>query len=79
MLKRIAQISSLTLIMGLAAGLAASASEEDAAAPAGSFTSHMTLPAPQFTARQDGPSCFSPRHAHKQSRTMERSPRSAIQ
>lgn len=47
MLKKLIQISSLTAMLALTAILpaAASASEEDAAAPAGSFTSDMAIPA----------------------------------
>jgi hypothetical protein len=45
MLKKIVQISSLAAMIALSAGLPASASEEDAAAPAGSFTSDMAIPA----------------------------------
>ena len=45
MLKKIVQISSLALLVALSAGLPASASEEDLAAPAGSFTSDMAIPA----------------------------------
>ena len=46
MLKKIAQISSLAALIALSAGLPAMASDEDAAAPAGSFTSDMAIPAP---------------------------------
>ncbi|HWF63807.1 MAG TPA: hypothetical protein VN685_04260 [Rhizomicrobium sp.] len=45
MLKKIVQISSLAALIALSAGLPAGASEEDAAAPAGSFTSDMAIPA----------------------------------
>jgi hypothetical protein len=52
MLKKILQVSSLGLMVALAAGLPASANEEDAAAPVGSFTSDMAVPqsqvGPQF-------------------------------
>ena len=45
MLKKIVQISSLAALIALSAGLPAMASDEDAAAPAGSFTSDMAIPA----------------------------------
>jgi hypothetical protein len=47
MLKRWIQVSSLTAMLALTALLpaAASVNEEDAAAPAGSFTSDMAIPA----------------------------------
>ena len=45
MLKRIVQISSLAALIALSVGLPAIANEEDAAAPAGSFTSDMAIPA----------------------------------
>ena len=48
MLKRLIQVSSLTTLLALSAILPAAAqgwSEEDAAAPAGSFTSEMAIPA----------------------------------
>jgi hypothetical protein len=47
MLKKLIQVSSLTAMLALTAILpaAASANEEDAAAPAGSFTSDMAIPA----------------------------------
>lgn len=50
MLKRIAQVSALALILPMTAALPAGAatwsggSEEDAAAPQGSFTSDMSVP-----------------------------------
>ena len=48
MLKRLIQVSSLTALLALGAVLPAAAwtggSEEDAAAPAGSFTSSMAIP-----------------------------------
>jgi len=48
MLKRLIQVSSLTGLLALSAILPAAAwtggSEEDAAAPAGSFTSSMAIP-----------------------------------
>ena len=48
MLKKIVQVSSLSLMVALGAALPAIASEEDIAAPVGSFTSDMAVPAPQF-------------------------------
>jgi hypothetical protein len=48
MLKKIVQVSSLSLIVAMAAALPAIASEEDIAAPVGSFTSDMAVPASQF-------------------------------
>jgi hypothetical protein len=48
MLKKIIQMSSLVAVLAIAGGLSANASsgnEEDAAAPAGSFTSSMEAPA----------------------------------
>jgi hypothetical protein len=48
MLKKIAQVSSLSLMVAFSAALPAIASEEDIAAPVGSFTSDMAIPAPQF-------------------------------
>ena len=50
MLKKIVQVSSLSLMVTLGAALPAIASEEDIAAPVGSFTSDMAVPAPQFAA-----------------------------
>ena len=46
MLKKLIQVSSLTGLLAMAAILPAAASEEDLAAPAGSFTSDMAIPAP---------------------------------
>jgi hypothetical protein len=59
MLKKIVQVSSLSLMVAFSAALPAIASEEDIAAPVGSFTSDMAVPAPQFGAhghfaRRDG-------------------------
>jgi hypothetical protein len=51
MLKKILQVSSLTLMVAFAAGLPAIASEEDIAAPAGSFTSDMAIPQSQVGAQ----------------------------
>jgi hypothetical protein len=54
MLKKIIQVSSLVFTLAVASGISANASslggnEEDAAAPAGSFTSAMAVPAsPNF-------------------------------
>jgi hypothetical protein len=48
MLKKIVQVSSLSLMVAFAAVLPAAAGEEDAAAPVGSFTSDMAIPASQF-------------------------------
>jgi hypothetical protein len=48
MLKKIVQVSSLSLMVALATALPAIASEEDIAAPVGSFTSDMAVPASQF-------------------------------
>ena len=48
MLKKIVQVSSLSLMVALSAALPAIASEEDIAAPVGSFTSDMAVPASQF-------------------------------
>ena len=48
MLKKIVQVSSLSLMVALGAALPAIASEEDIAAPVGSFTSDMAVPASQF-------------------------------
>jgi hypothetical protein len=48
MLKKIVQVSSLSLMVALGAALPAIASEEDIAAPVGSFTSDMAIPASQF-------------------------------
>jgi hypothetical protein len=48
MLKKIVQVSSLSLMVAMAAALPAIASEEDIAAPVGSFTSDMAVPASQF-------------------------------
>jgi hypothetical protein len=50
MLKKIIQISSLVFTLAVASGISANAAslsgnEEDAAAPAGSFTSDMAAPA----------------------------------
>jgi hypothetical protein len=50
MLKKIIQVSSLVFTLAVAGGISANAStlggnEEDAAAPAGSFTSAMAVPA----------------------------------
>ena len=50
MLKKIIQVSSLVAALAIASGISANASslsgnEEDAAAPAGSFTSAMEVPA----------------------------------
>jgi hypothetical protein len=50
MLKKIIQVSSLVFTLALASGISANAAslganEEDAAAPAGSFTSAMEIPA----------------------------------
>jgi hypothetical protein len=56
MLKRIIQVSSLVATLAIASGISANASslsgnEEDAAAPVGSFTSTMAVPAgPNFEA-----------------------------
>ena len=50
MLKKIVQVSSLSLMVALSAALPAIASEEDIAAPVGSFTSDMAVPAQQFGA-----------------------------
>ncbi len=47
MLKKIVQVSSLSLMVALATALPAIAGEEDIAAPVGSFTSDMAIPAPQ--------------------------------
>lgn len=81
MLKKIVQISSLALMVAFAAGLPAHASEEDAAAPAGSFTSDMAAPAPHshFAMRRDGASWFAAHHGHMQSRNMERIPHSVFE
>ena len=51
MLKKIVQVSSLSLMVAFATALPAIASEEDIAAPVGSFTSDMAIPAPQFGAQ----------------------------
>jgi hypothetical protein len=48
MLKKIVQVSSLSLMVALGAALPAIASEEDIAAPVGSFTSDMAVPPSQF-------------------------------
>jgi hypothetical protein len=45
MLKKLIQVSSLAGMLAMAALLPAAASEEDLAAPAGSFTSDMAIPA----------------------------------
>lgn len=46
MLKKIIQVSSLVCVLAAASWIPANAaSEEDAAAPAGSFTSNMSVPA----------------------------------
>jgi hypothetical protein len=56
MLKKIIQVSSLVFTLAVASGISANAAtlgvnEEDAAAPAGSFTSAMEVPAsPNFAA-----------------------------
>ena len=65
MLKKIVQVSSLSLMVALGAALPAIASEEDIAAPVGSFTSDMAVPAPQFAAHQHHGFWFA-RHAHLQ-------------
>jgi hypothetical protein len=58
MLKKIIQISSLAAALAIASGISANAAslsgnEEDAAAPAGSFTSAMEVPAsPNFDAAE---------------------------
>jgi hypothetical protein len=81
MLKKIAGISSLALMGALAAGLPASASEEDAAAPAGSFTSDMAAPASHshFAMRHDGAFRFNRHHWRMQSRNMGWNPRSIVE
>ncbi|HUO02207.1 MAG TPA: hypothetical protein VMU31_05475 [Rhizomicrobium sp.] len=49
------RISSLALALAAGIGLPAIAgTEEDAAAPVGSFTSDMAVPHTQFAARHDG-------------------------
>ena len=48
MLKKIVQVSSLSLMVAFATALPAIAGEEDIAAPVGSFTSDMAIPASQF-------------------------------
>ena len=71
MLKRILQMSALASVLAMAAALpAAAANEEDAAQPAGSFTSDMRAPLnPRFEA-------FMARHAefarHMHERMMRR-------
>jgi hypothetical protein len=56
MLKKFIQISSMAAALAIASGISASAAtgnEEDAAAPAGSFTSTMPAPAsPNFEFRE---------------------------
>jgi hypothetical protein len=58
MLKKIIQVSSLVAALAIASGISANAgslsgNEEDAAAPAGSFTSTMAVPAgPNFDASE---------------------------
>jgi|GEM_PF-5145445 len=70
MLKKIVQVSSLSLMVALATALPAIASEEDIAAPVGSFTSDMAIPAPQFGShghfamRQHGGFWFGAHRAH---------------
>jgi hypothetical protein len=75
MLKKIAQVSSLSLMVAFAAALPAIASEEDIAAPVGSFTSDMAIPAshfgPQFAAHQHHGFWFA-RHAHLQGHEKHR-------
>ncbi|HKD46921.1 MAG TPA: hypothetical protein VKB67_04500 [Rhizomicrobium sp.] len=67
MLKNIVRISSLSLLVAFAAAIPASASEEDSAAPAGSFTADMSVPAPQgqLANRQDGAFCLNQHHGHQ--------------
>ena len=75
MLKKIVQISSLVAALAIAGGVSANAAslggnEEDAAAPAGSFTSAMDVPAgPHFRAseRQARHDRFAMRFAYEQS------------
>ena len=51
MLKRILQMSAMVLAIGIGSGAAFAVTEEDLAAPPGSFTSDMTAPAnPRFAA-----------------------------
>ena len=80
MLKKIVQVSSLTLMVALAAALPAAANEEDAAAPVGSFTSDMAIPAPQFgpqfAIHRHGGFWFA-HHAHMQSH--EKAPRGVME
>jgi hypothetical protein len=70
MLKKIVQVSSLSLMVALGAALPAIASEEDIAAPVGSFTSDMAVPASQFGShkhfamRQHDGSWFGAHRAH---------------
>ena len=45
MLKRILQMSAMVLAIGIGSGAAFAVTEEDLAAPPGSFTSDMTAPA----------------------------------
>ena len=69
MLKKIAQVSSLGLMVAFAAALPAIASEEDIAAPVGSFTSDMAIPASQSAAHHHGGFWF---HAHMQGHEKHR-------
>jgi hypothetical protein len=53
-MKNIIRISSLAFVLAASLGLPAiAATEEDAAAPAGSFTSDMHAPHMQFAGHQD--------------------------
>ena len=65
MLKKIVQVSSLGLMVAFAAALPAIASEEDIAAPVGSFTSDMAVPVSgsQHAMHRHGGFWF---HAHMQ-------------
>ena len=73
MLKKTVQVSSLSLMVAFAAALPAIASEEDIAAPVGSFTSDMAIPAsqtgPQFAMHRHGGFQF---HAHMQGHEKHR-------
>lgn len=54
MLKKMAQFSSLAFVLALGLALPASATEEDIAAPHGSFTSDMSVPGSSFAERFGG-------------------------
>lgn len=73
-MKNFIRISSLALLLAAGAALPALAvTEEDAAAPAGSFTSDMTAPAPhmQFAAHRGDH--FAHHHFHRMAMRMPHS------